>query len=115
MSRINGHLDLPKHGRMMLCEERIQRRILPVNGQRVLCEVVGADGEEVALFRELIGNQHGRRRLNHDADRILADLHTLLFQLFGALGEQLLALSQFPHRDNHREHDAEIAVGGSAK
>ena len=111
MARINGHLNLPKHSRVMLCEEGIQPRVLPVDGQRILCEVVGSDREEIAFRRELIGNQNGCRCLNHDTDCVIAKLHALLLQFFRTLREQLLALSELPHRNNHREHDAEVAVG----
>ena len=43
----------------------------PVHGQGVLDQVVGSDGEEIHLLRQVIGHQGGGGYLDHDADRYL--------------------------------------------
>ncbi len=43
--------------------------VLPVDGQRVLDEVVGADAEEVGLLRQPVGDPRRAGRLDHDAHR----------------------------------------------
>ena len=100
---------------MMRVGERLQLRILPVDGTGVLREIIGSDGEEITLLRKIIRDQHRRRRLNHRADLIMPDLHALRLKLRPTLRQDLLCLSQLPDRDNHREHDAHITISRGAE
>ena len=43
--------------------------VLAIGGERVLDEIVGADAEEVAFGGDVIGREHGARRLDHRSDR----------------------------------------------
>ncbi len=60
-------LDHPKHRRMVRIVEIIQLCVLPVDGQRVLGQIVSADAEEIHFLRQKVADHHRGGRLDHDA------------------------------------------------
>jgi hypothetical protein len=84
----------------------------PVNGQRVLDQVVGADGEEVHVLGQQIGDGHRRGHLDHDThlhlgvERVPSGAQ-LLFDLL----QHLLGLQQLAHPGDEGEHHPHLTVG----
>ena len=77
-------------------------------------QIVGADGEEVALLRQLVRDEDGGRRLDHGAHfHLLVELLALCTQLGAALVQHGLGVLQLPQAGDHGEHDAHVAVGRS--
>ena len=46
-----------------------ERPVAPVDGERVLDEIVRADAEELGLPREHVGHDHRARDLDHHPER----------------------------------------------
>ena len=112
----NGHLDGAQHGGVMGVEEGLQLCVLAVQCTGVLGQVVGADGEEVALGGQLVRDEHGGGGLDHGAYfNVLPHLHALGGQLGTALFQNSLGVLQLPQAGDHGEHDAHVAVGGSTQ
>ena len=61
-------LDQAQHGGVEGVVEIGDAFVAAVDGQRVLCQVVAADGEEIADFGERVGGQGGGRNFDHSAD-----------------------------------------------
>ena len=61
VARLRRRGDQAQHGGMQGVELAGQLRVAAVHGQRVLGQVVGADGEEVGLRGELVGERWPRR------------------------------------------------------
>ena len=95
--------------------ESLQLRVLTVDRAGVLCKVVGSKGEEINFFSQIVCYQNGSRSLDHDTELILANLVAFLDQFSLALLEESLSLYQLPLADDHREHDAHVAVCGCTK
>ena len=90
--------------------------IVAVGGEQVLDQIVGADREKIDLARQPRREPHRRRHLDHDADfDIGIVLEALLEQLGLRLGQQLLGAAQFLEARDHREHDADVVLGGRAQ
>ena len=114
MAGFDGHLDGAQHSGMVRVEERLQLCVLAVQSAGVLGQVVGADGEEVALLRQLVRDEDGGRRLDHGAHfHLLVELFALCTQLGAALVQHGLGVLQLPQAGDHGEHDAHVAVSGS--
>ena len=63
-------------------------RVIPVRRQDILGQIVGANGEKIALLGQLIRRPGGGRRLHHHPKRQLRPAgQPLPFQLHGALGQ----------------------------
>src|ERR1700744_3457245 len=58
-------------------------RVVSREAHRGLCEVVGAEGEELGAFRDLVGEQRGARELDHGADDVVELGAGLLDDLVG--------------------------------
>src|SRR6266849_4233566 len=56
-----------QHGGVERLVERRHLAVAAVDGEEVLDQVVGPDGEEVDLADELVGERHRRRHLDHHA------------------------------------------------
>ncbi len=82
-----------------------------IDGQRVLDEIVGADGEEVGLLRQQVGGQRRRRHLDHRADRDGARLAEFL----GHVAHHGAGRPHLLDRRHEREHDAELPVRRGAQ
>ena len=76
-----------------------------IDRQRVLDEIVGADGEEVDLAREQRRGERRRRHLDHDADRHVGGVDAARLELRPRLGEQRARRADLVHRRHEREHD----------
>ena len=113
---LNGHLDGLEHSWVVRVEEGFQLGVLAVQCAGVLGQVVGADGEEVALGGQVVGDEDGGGGLDHGADfDAAAELFALSGQLLLALFEDGLGVLQLPQAGDHGEHDAHVAVGRSAE
>ena len=76
--RVDGHLDGPEHSGVVRVEEGLQLCVLAVQSAGVLGQIVGADGEEVALLGQLVGDEDSGGRLDHGADlQLLVELLAL--------------------------------------
>ena len=99
---------------MVGVEERLQLCVLTIQRTGVLGQIVSADGEEVALLRQLVRDEDGGRRLDHGAHfHLLVELLALCTQLGAALVQHGLGVLQLPQAGDHGEHDAHVAVGRS--
>ena len=67
--RAAHHLDHPQNRRMQRLVQPRHALVGAIDGQAVLNQIVGADGEEVDLARQQIGRVRRGRNLDHDADR----------------------------------------------
>ena len=77
--------------------EGLQLCVLAVQCTGVLGQVVGADGEEVALGGQLVRDEHGGGGLDHGAYfNVLPHLHALGGQLGAALFQNSLGVLQLP-------------------
>ena len=107
-----GHLvELAHHRRVEGVVQLGQTGVGAVHGQGVLHEVVGPDGEEVAVTGELGGVQCGGRGLDHDPQLVSAvegDPVVLQALLLGL--EHGPNLDHFLHVVDQRHHDADVAV-----
>ena len=87
-----------------------------INGQGVLDQVVGADGEELAFPRQPRGREGGARHLDHGADLGgIAEFALLLRELGLDVVNQLRALPQFENVGDHWNHDPGPARAGGAQ
>ena len=100
---------------MMGVGEALQLGILAVDRAGVLGQVVGAQGEEVDFFCQLVSDKDGSGGLDHDTDLEIAYLVAFLDQFLFALLHDGLGFDKFPFADDHGEHDAHVAVCGSAQ
>ena len=57
VARVDGHLDGPEHSGVVRVEEGLQLCVLAVQSAGVLGQIVGADGEEVALLGQFVGDE----------------------------------------------------------
>lgn len=88
---------------------------LPVTGQGVLGQIIGAYREEIHLFRQLLGKENGDKSLDHDADLcILPVRDTLLVQFRQDLLASSLVLLYLPHRGDYWKHNGDFSVGRSS-
>ena len=95
--------------------ERVELGILTVYRQSVLREVVCADREELNLLGELLCEHNGGGSFDHDTDLDLTDLLALGDKLLTALLEDLLRVLDLAHGNDHREHDADLAVSSGSE
>ena len=106
---VDRHLDFPENRRMMRIEEFLKFLVLAVNRLCVLCQIIGADREEIDLLCKLISDHNGRRRLDHDAERDILERNILIVKLLLDLLAVLLRLLNFPDGCDHREHNIDIS------
>ena len=81
-----------------------------IDRQRVLDQIVGADGEEVDFAREQRRGERRRRHFDHDADRHVGAVDAARLELGARLVEQRPRRAHFLHRRHEREHDPQRAV-----
>ena len=62
-------LEEAKHGGLQRMPQMRDVIVLPIGGEGVLDEIVGADAEEVDFAREQIGGHRRARRFQHDPER----------------------------------------------
>ncbi len=111
MRIVRHHLDHRQHRRMVRVIESIQFRILTVNGQGILSQIIGTNAEEIHLLGQLPADHHRRRGLNHDALLRITVLYLLLRQLHLHLCHNFGNGIQFLDTGDHGIHDQKIAKG----
>ena len=79
MRAADGVRDQMQHGGIQAVDLRREFRMAAIHGERVLREIVGADGEEVRFVRELRRHHGGRRHFHHDAGGNRRDAEPLRF------------------------------------
>ena len=90
--------------------------VRPIDGQRVLNEIVRADGEEIRLGGQNVRDNRGGRHLDHDSDRNIGIVRDSLgIQLRAQLAHERLHLPQLLHAGDDREHDLDLAERRGAK
>ena len=88
----------------------------PIDGQGVLDQVVGADGEKVGVLGQQIGHGHRRGHLDHDAHlELRVEGHPLGGQLPLYVFQHLASLQQLSHPGDERKHHPHLAVHRSAQ
>ena len=93
----------------------IQLRVLTVNCQRILGQVVRSDAEKVHFFRQIPAYHDCRRGFNHNALLRVAKLEILCSQLRLDLLDNLRDRLDLPDTCDHRIHNLEIAIGTCPK
>ncbi|CRM32414.1 hypothetical protein [Pseudomonas sp. 24 E 13] len=79
-----------------------QACVVAIHGQGVLGQVIGADGQKVCVFGQLLGHQRGGGHFDHHPQ--FGALRQ--FQLDAQLIQALADLQQFVHLADHRQQDA---------
>jgi hypothetical protein len=121
-ANVGRHTGLPRHVQRspQLSQHRGIARVVeirhllvaPIDRQRVLDQVVGADRHEVDLPDERIEHDHRRRRLDHHPHRHLRiERDAVLRQILHHVGEHHPRLPEFDDRGNERKKDADIPQG----
>jgi len=104
------HLDHSKYCRMMWIIELIQRKVLTVNRQRILCQIICSNTEEINFFCKKITDHNCSRCLDHyTLLYVIFKRNALLCQLFLNLCNNSLDLFYFCYRDDHRIHNGDIS------
>ena len=94
---------------MMGIEEGIEFRLLTVDGQGVLGQIVRTDAEEVDFFSQFFTHDGSRRRFDHNADfHILIVGNPFRIQFPADFVQDFFALLYFPDGNNHGEHDGNL-------
>ena len=90
--------------------------VIAIHRQQILGQVVAADTKEINLFAALVDDKHHRRHLEHNAQRDLFIKRNLFAaqRLFG-IRQLLFHPQNLLHRGDHRDHDFQRAVRGSAQ
>ena len=86
-----------------------------VYGQRVLDQVVGADGQEVEVLQEQLERERGGWNFYHGADLDLTVGGAALVQLDARLVDQRQRLTDFAGMGQHGNQQIHGAMGGSAQ
>jgi len=98
-----------QHRRLRRRKHRGHKLIGAVHRQRVLCQIIGADTEKVALHRQQDSHQRRTGRLNHNPNRYLRIVrHRILIQILHHIPKNHLRLPQLLHRRYQRKHQANI-------
>ncbi len=87
--------------------------VVPGQPERGLGEVVGPEGEELGLLRDLIGRERGPWQLDHRADQIRHGAMLGLEDLLGHAPHDLRLAPQLlrhRHEGNHHFHDRGLAA-----
>ena len=84
--------------------------VQPVDGQRVLDEVVGADAEKLHALGQAVGDHRRGRRLDHHPDLDgVGKGRAFGAELGAAFVEQHVGGLEFLHAGDHRVHDFQVA------
>ncbi len=116
MPRLDRVRDQPQHGRRELVEELRHEVVAPVHGERVLRQVVRADGEEVHVRRKPGGHERDGRHLDHDADRdVVGDGVALGAEAGAGFEDHAPEGAHLVHVRHHRDEDADGPEGARAE
>ena len=87
-----------------------------IDGQRILDQIVGANTEKFASFRQRIRAQGRGRDFDHSSDlKVWIEGNPFLLQFFLILLDQRVGLKQFLQARNHRVHQFDISMGAGAQ
>jgi hypothetical protein len=101
-------LDGAQDGRMQRVVKVAHVFVLAIGGQGVLDQVVGADGQELALVREKVGDDGRAGRFDHGAEgNVAIVLDAFLGQLVAHVGADLAHDAPLAHAGNEGKHDAQ--------
>ena len=111
VARLDGVLDHAENRRVVGIVEIIQLGVLPVNGQGVLGQIIGAQGEELHLLGQFVRHHHGGGSFHHDANLHVSIGDAPLLELRLALLQNLLGVPDLPDGNDHREHNGHGSKG----
>ena len=92
--------------------ELVQFRILTVNCQCILGQIICSDAEEIHFPGKLPADHNGSRCFDHDSDRGCAEGNAPFGQFSLHLVFQFSDATDLVYSGDHRVHDGDIAVGG---
>ena len=88
--------------------------IAPLGGQRVLCQIVRADAEEIDFGGQDVRQDRRRWNLHHDAHiHPIGQRRFLGLQFRAGFVQQRAGAAHFSHVGDHREHDLQVVTGAS--
>ena len=93
---------------MVGCIQAGDTRIVAINGQQVLCQVIGAYRNEIHNARETAHLIYRCRHLNHDPDHWPLNGIPFLLQLNQCPVNLTHGLLDLMHTGDHGQHDAQI-------
>ena len=99
-----------EYRRMQRLVEMRHALIGAIDGKTALNQVVRADGQKVALSREQVRRECGRRHFDHDADPERPGRRSPRLNLLTRLGQDASCLAQLFDPRHERKHHAQIAV-----
>ena len=83
----------------------VQLSVLSVHGQRILCQIIGADAEKVNLLRQLPAHHDSCRCLDHNTLLRIAKCYILRRQLSLHFFHNFADGFHLPHTGDHGIHD----------
>ena len=107
------HAQRLQHRGVQVVIQRRHMRVVAVDCQQVLGQVVGADREEVDQRRHLADLEHGGRDLDHHADLRQQHVDALLAHLAMGAVDQAQRLFQLLQAADHRQQDAQVVQPGA--
>ena len=116
MHRLNRVIQRPQKGRIEAVVVARHLSVIAIHRQQILGQIVAADTKEINLFAALVDDKHHRRHLEHNAQRdLLIKGNMLAAQRLLSIRQLLLHPKNLLHRGDHRDHDFQRAVRGSAQ
>lgn len=110
MGRFHRHPNQPQNRRVQAVRLGGQCAVTAVDGQGVLRQVIGANGKEIHLGGQALGQQGTGGHLDHDPDLEVGDRNVRLHPVDDRPGRPELR-----HILHHGEHDAQGAVAGGGQ
>ena len=95
---------------MMWIIESVQSVVLPVDSQRILCQIIRADTEEINMLRQLLTHHDSRRSLDHNSLFRNCVRNLFFLQLLSHLSHDFLNIQHFLHGNDHRIHNSQCSV-----
>ena len=112
MGIVSRHLDHSEHCRVMRVIKHIQLRILTVDRQSILGQVICTNAEEINFLRQLTADHYRSRCLDHDTKlHIFLERDPLISEFFLHLSDDLfevLSLAQKLAKDSNGAFDVTI-------
>ena len=110
LSRVDDALDEPKQRGMKRLVQIADVLVRSVDSQRILDQIVRADGEEVRFLGQDVSDHRRGGNLDHDPDLQVGVVGDPLFIQFSAyLADKRLYLPQLLDAGDQRKHDLEVS------
>ena len=103
----NGRGDQAEHRRVAGVVEVRHRLVSPVDGQRVLNQVVGADGQKIEVLEEHLHRQRCGRDFDHRAELDGAVGHALVVERGSGMVDQRKRFANFAGLRQHRHQQVD--------